>query len=55
VEDPAAVTGGLEERQAAFRAALRILSGRIEFFINLPLKKLDRLALQERLAGIGMS
>jgi arsenate reductase len=55
VEDPAAAGGSLEERQAAFRTALRILSRRIELFINLPLEKLDRLALQERLTGIGKS
>jgi arsenate reductase len=55
VEDPAAASGSLEERQAAFRAALRILTRRIELFVNLPMEKLDRLALQERLAGIGRS
>jgi protein-tyrosine-phosphatase len=53
VEDPAAVMGSDEVRQAAFRSALRILTRRIELFLNLPLEKLDKLALQERLAAIG--
>jgi arsenate reductase len=55
VEDPAAVAGSDEERQAAFRAALRILTRRIELFLNLPLEKLDNLALKERLSAIGKS
>jgi arsenate reductase (thioredoxin) len=55
VEDPAAVSGIDEVREAAFRTALRILSGRIELFLNLPLEKLDNLALKERLSAIGRS
>jgi protein-tyrosine-phosphatase len=55
VEDPAAVAGSDEERQAAFRTALRILTRRIELFLNLPLEKLDNLALKERLTAIGKS
>ena len=55
VEDPAAVVGSDEARQAAFRNALRILTRRIELFLNLPLEKLDNLALKERLAAIGKS
>lgn len=53
VEDPAAVVGSEAVRQEAFKTALRILSRRIELFLNLPLEKLDRLALTERLAAIG--
>lgn len=55
VEDPAAVVGGDEVRRAAFRTTLRVLSRRIDLFLNLPLDKLDRLALVERLAAIGRS
>jgi protein-tyrosine-phosphatase len=55
VEDPAAVTGSDEAREAAFRTALRILSRRIELLLNLPLEKLDNLALKERLSAIGRS
>jgi arsenate reductase len=55
VEDPAAVTGTVEVRRAAFKSAMRVLSRRIELFLNLPLEKLDRLALKERLAQIGRS
>jgi arsenate reductase len=53
VEDPAAVTGTDDQKRAAFQQALRSLSRRIELFLSLPLEKLDRLALQQRLAEIG--
>lgn len=53
VEDPAAVQGSEDVRKIAFKNALMILSRRIELFLSLPLDKLDRLALQERLAAIG--
>ena len=55
VEDPAAVVGSDEVRQAAFTTALRTLTRRIELFLNLPLEKLDNLALKERLSAIGKS
>jgi arsenate reductase len=55
VEDPAAAAGSDEARQAAFRTALQVLSRRIELFLNLPLEKLDGLALEARLAAIGKS
>jgi arsenate reductase len=55
VEDPAAAIGSDEARQAAFKAALRTLTRRIELFLNLPLEKLDNLALKERLTAIGKS
>lgn len=53
VEDPAAITGANEVRDAAFRTGLRVLTRRIELFLNLPLEKLDRLALREKLQEIG--
>lgn len=53
VPDPAAVTGSDEERRRAFRDAFFVLRRRIELFASLPLDKLTRLALQERLDAIG--
>lgn len=55
VEDPAAFVGSDEARRAAFLTALRILTRRIELFLNLPLEKIDKLALMERLTAIGKS
>jgi len=53
VEDPVAVQGSDEQRQRAFAEAYHILNRRISIFLSLPLEKLDRLALQQELAGIG--
>jgi arsenate reductase len=53
VEDPVAVQGSDEQRQRAFADAYHILNRRISIFLSLPLEKLDRLALQQELAGIG--
>ena len=53
VPDPAAVTGSDAERRRAFLQALLLLRRRIELFASLPLEKLTRLALQERLDEIG--
>ncbi len=53
VDDPASVGGTLEEQRRAFNRALRDLDARIKLFVNLPFDSLDKLALQERLDGIG--
>jgi hypothetical protein len=53
VEDPAAVQGTDEARRTAFKNALVVLTRRIELLLNLPIEKLDRLALAERLVRIG--
>jgi len=53
VPDPAAATGTEAEIRYAFTDALRMLSNRINIFVNLPLDKLDRLSLQKRLEDIG--
>jgi protein-tyrosine-phosphatase len=53
VEDPGNVQGSDDVRRTAFRNALMVLARRIELFLSLPLEKLDRMALQERLARIG--
>ena len=53
VPDPAAVVGSDEEKRKAFRDALRVLSTRINFFLSLPVEKLDRLAIKKKLDEIG--
>ena len=53
VPDPAAVTGTDEQKRKAFLEAFVTLKRRIELFASLPVDKLDRLALQEQLKGIG--
>jgi arsenate reductase len=53
VPDPAAVEGTDEEKRRAFRDAFLVLRRRIELLAALPLDKLTRLALQERLREIG--
>jgi arsenate reductase (thioredoxin) len=53
VEDPVPVRGSDELRQRAFSEAYHILNRRISIFLSLPLEKLDRLALQRELSGIG--
>ena len=52
VDDPAAAEGSLEERQRAFMLAFSALSTRINLFLNLPLEKLDRIELQQRLQDV---
>jgi hypothetical protein len=44
---------GVEARGAAFKKAYKQLSRRIQMFMNLPLEKMDKLALQEQLTEIG--
>ena len=53
VPDPAAVEGSDEEKRRAFRSALSVLSARINLLINLPVDKLDHLALKKKLDDIG--
>ena len=53
VPDPAAVEGSEEDKQRAFSQAFSALSARINLLINLPMEKLDRLALQKKLHEIG--
>jgi len=55
VPDPAAATGSDDERRKAFRDACHTLLERIRIFTSLPLDKLDRLSLQNRLREIGKS
>jgi arsenate reductase len=53
VADPAAAEGSEDDKRRAFRQAFSALSARINLFINLPMDKLDRLALTKRLQEIG--
>ena len=53
VPDPAAVEGSEEEKRKAFRDALSVLSTRIKLLMNLPVDKLDHLALEKKLREIG--
>jgi arsenate reductase len=53
VPDPAEITGTEEEVKKAFSDAFMVLSRRIALMVNLPLEKLDRLALQKELVDIG--
>jgi len=53
VPDPAAATGSPAQVQLAFDDAYRMLASRIGIFINLPMDKLDRAALRQRLHDIG--
>jgi arsenate reductase len=52
IPDPAHVEGD-EARRAAFRRAYEQLARRIQLFMSLPIEKLDRLVLKEKLAEIG--
>lgn len=52
IPDPAHVEGD-EAKRAAFKTAYTQLSRRIQLFMNLPIEKLDKLSLKEKLAEIG--
>jgi protein-tyrosine-phosphatase len=53
VPDPAAAQGSDEDKRRAFILAFRTLSRRINLMLNLPLDKLDRLTIRNKLAEIG--
>lgn len=53
VEDPAAAGGTEDERRKVFARVCNQLRNRILLFLNLPIEKLDRLALQEKTGEIG--
>jgi arsenate reductase len=53
IEDPAAVEGPDIEKQRAFNLAFRYLKNRISLLLALPIPRLDKLALQNRLREIG--
>jgi protein-tyrosine-phosphatase len=51
--DPAKATGSEAEIGLAFADTYRMLNNRISIFMNLPIAKLDKLSLQQRLDEIG--
>jgi arsenate reductase len=51
--DPSAVEGSDGERREAFRRTSLELQNRIRILLSLPVEKLDRLALKQKLDGIG--
>jgi protein-tyrosine-phosphatase len=53
IPDPAAARGTAAEIGLAFKDAYRMLNQRIGIFVALPIRSLDRLALQKRLKDIG--
>jgi hypothetical protein len=53
IPDPAAVAGDDAKKRHAFVEAFAVLKQRIELFTSLPMDKIDRLALHERVTAIG--
>jgi arsenate reductase (thioredoxin) len=53
VPDPVLVTGNEAEIHLAFADTFRMLNNRISVFVNLPIRSLDKLVLQEHLHAIG--
>lgn len=52
VADPAAVEGSDDDKRAAFRSAAVVLQRRIEKLLALPVERLGRKALEEKLSEI---
>ncbi|MGN6147635.1 MAG: arsenate reductase ArsC [Rhizomicrobium sp.] len=55
VPDPAAVEGSETQIAHAFRDAYMALQRRIELFVNLPVRSLDRMSLKKHLEQIGQT
>lgn len=53
IEDPAAVEGTDLEKQRAFNLAFRYLKNRISLLLAVPIARLDKMALKNRLREIG--
>ena len=53
IEDPAAVEGTDIQKEAAFVLATRYLRNRISIFTSLPIRSLDKMALNAKLREIG--
>lgn len=53
VPDPAAVENVRDAQEKAFRETLLALENRIKIFVNLPIEKLDGLALKRQIDDIG--
>lgn len=55
VADPSKAEGSDDDKRKAFLQAFVQMKKRIELFTNLPLEKLDRLAIQQQMQSIGTS
>ena len=53
IDDPAAVVGNAIEKEKAFVQAFKFLKARIGLFLSLPLRTIDRMALEAKLREIG--
>ena len=53
IPDPAAVEGSDDEKRTAMSHASTLLMRRLSIFANLPIEKLDHVALKQELDGIG--
>lgn len=53
IPDPAAVVGSDADKMTAFRVAYQTLEARIKLFASLPIDKLERMKLKQRLDEIG--
>jgi arsenate reductase len=53
IEDPAKVVGSDIAKESAFALAFRYMKNRINAFINLPIRSLDKLSLQTKVREIG--
>ena len=53
IPDPASVEGDDEAKRASFKTAYSQLARRIQLFMSLPIKSLDKLALKQKLTEIG--
>ncbi len=53
IEDPAAVEGSVIDKERAFADAFRFMRNRIQAFIALPVRTLDKLSLTAKLKEIG--
>lgn len=53
IPDPSAVEGTDAQKSLAFADAYRQLTNRISIFVSLPIRSLDKIALQKRLDEIG--
>jgi len=52
-EDPAAVAGTDEEKRAAFNRVFRQIMARMNIFVSLPLRTLEKNAIQREIQAIG--
>ncbi len=52
-EDPAACTGNDAEKRAVFAKIFRQIMGRVQLFVNLPFKMLDKTAIKHEMRAIG--